>query len=269
MGGHGVRPTKRCLDDLGVDVPTADVPLHQLPAAPVAAAQALPERLAAGGVTRIRSLKDRVWFKVKTGRWRGAAVQLVAGELAWRGDDDGRLMLASLDRWWLGAVGYREDGSPRDFYEELATSSACSRSWKPQGIDTDPLLPQEWDRKRVALERALAERRVYQQVMIEAAARSLRSGKIVTASFSRYEMGALVRADRGEQYVAFIARGVFDPRVLAVMLDSLPGISNEHWQPEPGGAFGLEPQCGEVIYSAVLPSDVADSILERVPWSEE
>lgn len=268
-GSHGVRPTRRCLGDLGADVPTADIPLHELTVPPVPAAQALPERFAAGGVARIRSLKDRVWFKLKTGRWRGAVVRLTDDELDWPGDDPGAPVLAEQDPWWLGAAGYREEGSPLDFYEQIATRSVCDRSVKPQGVDTDALLPQPWDRKRLVLERAFTQRQVYEQVMLEAAAGSLRSGKVVTASFSQYEMGVLIRADRGEQYVAFIARGVHDPKVLAVMRDSFPGIAPDDWDPEPGGAFGLEPGCGEVIYSAVLPSEVADDILERVPWTDD
>lgn len=268
-GSHGVRPTRRCLGDLGADVPTADIPLHELTVPPVPAARRYrrgsPPAASRGSVLS-RTVSGS---SSKTGRWRGAVVRLTDDELDWPGDDPGAPVLAEQDRWWLGAAGYREEGSPQDFYEQIAARSACDRSRKPQGVDTDPLLPQEWDRKRLMLERALMQRRVYEQVMLEAGARSLRSGKVVTASFSQYEMGVLIRADRGDQYVAFIARGVFDPKVLAVMRDSFPGIAPDDWAPEPGGAFDLEPGCGEIIYSAVLPPEVAEDILDRVPWTDE
>lgn len=89
------------------------------------------------------------------------------------------------------------------------------------------------------------------------------------ADFSVYSMGVLIRADSGDQYVAFIAKNVLDVRVLAAMLDAFPGLDKDDWAPEPGGAFGLDPGPGEVVFSALLPAEVADRILERVPWSDE
>lgn len=177
--------------ELGIAPPTADVRLHGLGERPIREAQAQPDVIEAGGGERIVSVKDRVWFKLKTGRWRAAVVRLT-------------------------------------------------------------------------------ERLIYEQVMVEAVARSLRSGKVITAQFSAYSMGVVIRADRGEQCVAFTAEKVVNVRVLAaVMLDAFPGISNDDWAPEPGGFCGLQPEPGQIIYSAVLPSEVADAILERVPSTGE
>lgn len=78
----GVRPTKRCLEDLSISPPTVDIPLSALNNEPVPFAQDFPDRFEAGGLRRIRSLTDRVWFKLKTGRWRGAVVRLSSNELA-------------------------------------------------------------------------------------------------------------------------------------------------------------------------------------------
>ena len=82
MAEGAVRPTKRCLDQLGLQPPTVDVPLHTLSAEPIEYAQSIPERFEAGGAKRIRSLRDRVWFKVKTSRWRGAVTRLTDADLA-------------------------------------------------------------------------------------------------------------------------------------------------------------------------------------------
>lgn len=267
---NGVRPTKRCLDDLRVSPPTADVPLSLVEADPVPEAQAHPERFEAGGVERIQVLKDRVWFKMKTSRWRGAVVRLTDDDLLAEAEVQGQLAIAAPDRWWLGAAGTREDGSRRDFYEAIASASQCEKTpEKRDGVSTDDLLPQPWDRKRLLLERTYQQRKIYEEVMLVAAAKSLRCGKAVMADFSAYSMGVLIRADSGDQFVAFIAKNVLDVRVLAAMLDAFPGIDNDDWAPEPGGAFGLDPGPGEVVYSTVLPAAVADSILERVPWSDE
>lgn len=248
-------------------------PLSALNNEPVPFAQDFPDRFEAGGLRRIRSLTDRVWFKLKTGRWRGAVVRLSSNELAAEarvcGEQGTDPCITQEHRWWLGAAGVREDGSRTDFYEEVARAAACPASpEKRNGVDTDKLLPQDWDRKRLRAELAFAERHVYQKVMLQATAASLRSGKVVSAEFSEFSMGVVVRADRGQQFVAFIARNVFDPKRLAVMMDSLPGVQTDEWGPEPGGIADLQPAPGEIIWSALLSPEVADRILDLVPYSE-
>lgn len=272
-GGEQVRPTKLCLDAMGVAPPTIDQSLADIDAGPLASAQTLPEKFEAGAAQRIRSLRDRVWFKVKTGRWRGAATRLTDSDLAREASDADEQGIepdiTSAHRWWLGAAGWREDGSPTDFYSDVSGDARCPRTpSKPDGVDTDRLLPHDWDRRRLRAELAFSERDVYRRVMILAAARSLRTGKIITAGFDRFDMGVVVRADRGEQFVAFIARNVFDPKRLAVMLDSLPGVDHDDWQPEPGGIAGIEPAPGQIIWSAVLTPEAADHILELEPRDE-
>lgn len=68
-----VRPTKRCLADLDIDPPDLGTPLGEIDNPIITSAQALPEQRDAGGVERIISLTDRVWFKVKTTDRRAAA----------------------------------------------------------------------------------------------------------------------------------------------------------------------------------------------------
>ena len=60
-----VRPTKRGMDDLGIEMPEIDAPLHAIDQADIRGVQAIPKQLEAGGAKRLVGLKDRVWFKYK------------------------------------------------------------------------------------------------------------------------------------------------------------------------------------------------------------
>lgn len=77
----GVRPTKRCLDDLDLVLPDLGQPLEEIDHPVVACAQTVPELRNAGGTQRILTLSDRVWFKVKTGNQRAAVIQLHGDDL--------------------------------------------------------------------------------------------------------------------------------------------------------------------------------------------
>jgi hypothetical protein len=80
-----------------------------------------------------------VWFKVKpgSGRWRGAATVLD-------------------DQVWLGAAGWREEGSRDDFYTELGRTcrSAAKGSHAAAKTDTTWLLPGAADQARLSAEQA-------------------------------------------------------------------------------------------------------------------
>src|SRR5262245_57505651 len=136
-----VRPTKLCIDDLRLSVPTVDVPLPLVGHDLVKEAQRIPDLHAAGGVERIRVLSDRPWFKVKAGRWRGAATCLS------RRDRPGDSRLAELAPWWLGTGGYRRDKSPEDFYARLAATAG-------RDGNSDRWLPSAWDWGRLKIEAA-------------------------------------------------------------------------------------------------------------------
>jgi len=101
-----VRPTKRCLDDLGLAFPPVDLPLHEVDHPMVKKAQQTPAEVAASGAERIRSLTDRVWFKCKVSNLRGAVTKI---------DPSGTSVFALLESgdawWWIGAAGERQDGS--------------------------------------------------------------------------------------------------------------------------------------------------------------
>src|SRR5690606_8467574 len=98
-----VPPNKPCLGELSIDVPRLDTRLSDLRHPIVVKSQRMPSEVSTGAAERIRSLTDRTWFKVKTGPWRGAVVDLA--------DDTPEELAAFAARWWLGAAGRRVEDS--------------------------------------------------------------------------------------------------------------------------------------------------------------
>lgn len=99
-------------------------------------------------------------------------------------------------------------------------------------------------------------------IVIRIIAMSLTSGKLAVAEFQQHRIKALVRADNGhEAYLAIIAEGIPNQEVFALLLDCVPGIAPEDWQPEPSALAELEPSQGAIIWSTLFPSEVADAIL--------
>ena len=100
---HAVRPTKRCLSDLGLSFPTVNTPLSAIDHPLIGKAQRLPDDVASGGAERIKALTDRVWFKVKVVNLRGAATELLPEDSA-----QPELLSTAQAWWWLGAAGERK-----------------------------------------------------------------------------------------------------------------------------------------------------------------
>ena len=142
-----VRPTQLCLTMLSVGIPRLDVRLSELDHDLIAEAQRLPAAYEAGGADRILSLNDRLWFKAKTGRWRGAATLLSAKDQALL---DGRPV--DLARWWLGAGGFRRDGDPADFHASLEAAAKREAKGSTAHVCSDRWLPAKWDWERLQLE---------------------------------------------------------------------------------------------------------------------
>src|SRR5690242_16854472 len=120
--GTGVRPTRAALDDIGQPVPDLGLALEDLPSELLVKAQRLPDQVAAGGADRIVSVDDRVWFKVKTGDWRGAATQYDVRN----GDSPDDDVICS---WWLCSAGHRKaDSAQDDFYDQLKIECYAKRA---------------------------------------------------------------------------------------------------------------------------------------------
>ncbi len=100
-------------------------------------------------------------------------------------------------------------------------------------------------------------------MVIRLVAMSLKSGNLAIAEFRNHRIKALVRAENGhEAYLAIIAEGVPDPQMFALLLDCVPGVAPEDWQPEPSPLAEMDPGSGEIIWSTLFPSEVANEILD-------
>lgn len=250
-----VRPTKRALADLDLAAPDIGRALHELLDDVVLDAQRVPELHAADGVARIVSLTDRVWFRLRSGRVRSAVVRLTASEHAAAVGN-----LETTFRWWLGASGSRRADSGDDFYASLLQEA--QRHGGKKAPSTDHLLPQDWDRRRLLAELAFAWQRHLREMVLRLIASSLQTGQAAAAEYSRHRITAVARADDGETYLAITATGVANPKTIAVILASVPGVPAEDWQAEPGGAAGITPEPGEIIWSTLLPPEAAAAVLD-------
>lgn len=249
---EGVRPTKRCLADLGLSLPDLGQPLNELDNPVVTTAQAVPAQRDAGGAQRILSLSDRVWFKVKTGDQRAVVTQL-------HGDDLPAGLPSGAGAWWIGAAGRRQADSPqRDFYESIRRECTVGKT-----VSTTRLLPVDWDWKRFTAEQAVAWRREMRRMVIRLISTSLTTGHLAVAEFRQHRVKAFVRAGNDhEAYLAIIAEGIPDREIFALLLDCVPGVTPDDWQPEPSPLAEMEPARGEIIWSTLFPSEIASTILE-------
>jgi hypothetical protein len=257
MSQQPVRPTRRALSDIGVDVPDVGTPLHELSHPVVRASQQVPALHDCGGAERVVKLTDRVWFKCKTGRHRAVVTRLSE-------DDIGPELEPAWPegRWWIGGCGIRRDDSYGDFYKAIEREASAGA----KTISTDHLLPERWDVQRLVAEQGMAWLRHVQEMVVDIIATSLRSGRVVEAEYRQHRIKALVRAkDGNEAYLVIAAEGVPDPTVFALILGSVPGVSEKDWQPEPSDIADLTPGPGEVIWSTIFPPSVAATVLEMAP----
>jgi hypothetical protein len=249
---NSVRPTKRCLDDLGLSFPLLTSALYQIAHPLVRQAQALPEKCAANGAVRVVSLTDRVWWKVKTGTHRGIATNEVAEE-------------HKEAPWWLGAAGRRRDGDHDDFYKQI--ENECARTGKGTGSPSSAhLLPQPIDWERLHAETAARTVIALQAAVREAIAGSIRTGDPHSTLLANgWGLTALVRANKEDAYLALIASGGWDPAVYSLILDAVPGVPSGDWLPEPRDVVGIVPEADQIIWSTVLsPQAQTDILGDRV-----
>ncbi|OJX73386.1 MAG: hypothetical protein BGO91_16510 [Leifsonia sp. 71-9] len=254
-----VRPTKRALNEMDVPPPTLDIPLSELEHPLVVRAQSLPMLASDNAAERIRSLTDRVWFKVKTGSWRGAVGDVRAGV-----DEHTRALLDADDAWWwLTAAGPRQNDSPqRDFYARLDVEAHASG---PNSCSSDFLLPARWDLRRLEAELALALSTAIPPVVRRAAAMSMRHGEVHGFTAGPTDVRVRIRMlDDGQVYLAIGSTGVTDPKLFALLLSAFDGLTADDWLPEPGPNLNLDPAPGEILWSTMLSPVAQKSLLDEL-----
>lgn len=257
-----VRPTIRFLRDLGLSFPRLEEPLWRVPHPLVAHMQQTPDEVRAGGAEPIRSLSDRLWWKCKTSDLRAVVTRLTSAELA-------ALSLPEPAAWWGGAAGTRRDDSASDFYRQIRAEAL--RHGRGTGKpSTSHLLPQQVDADRFTAETVALAVEATRAMVLGLVARSLLDGRAYMAILSGHVITALVRAnDGGEAYLSIAAEGFIQPRMIALILSAVPGISESDWQPEPGGVTDIKPAEGQIIWSTMIPPDIQARILELAETTDE
>lgn len=245
-----VRPTVRCVrEDLGYPkLPPATLPLDRLDAPVLRKAQEVC-RTDPPSTGRIVSIDDRVLWKVKIERWRGAV---------W----------CESPRRWLVAAGRREAGSPDDFYADLADKG---RRWRAehnraavQPITTDTLinrlLPAADDEDRIGLEQAAAAVDEIRTVVADLVLSSARTSAEQSDEAGGCAIAVLVRRTEHEVYVGIRISGPVRENVTAVILAAVPAVA------DPAGWFldvmpGRSATPGELVWSNLLDPAALDQFL--------
>lgn len=250
----GVRPTKRCLDDLELGFPSITTPLTSVDHPLVSKAQTVPRQVTSGGTERVLALSDRFWCKVKVGNYRG-----IAGEL----QHDPASGLPE-HQWWLVAAGHRQADSPKhDFYDQITQECQRAARGMPNNVSSDALLPATIDAKRYIAEQAALLVDSIRQIVRDCLRRSTHTGEASVAETDGHRIVGLVKSTDGESYVAVAAEGFIRPDLIAIILDAVPGLSADDWIPEPGEVLGIQPISGQIIYSAMLPASAQAELLEE------
>ena len=219
-------------------------------------AQRVPAEAESGGLERIRALTDRLWFKCKTSVFRGAVTRLTTAELE---DRD----LPSDAAWWVGAAGERKADSRSDFYGQLEREASREGRGTSE-VSSAHLLPQSIDCERFLAEAAFNAVRAIREMVLTLIAKSLQDGRPYVAELRHHRITAMVRASDGaEAYLAVTAEGFPHSGFIAIILDSVPGIDNDDWQPEPGGILGITPDHGQIIWSTIIPPEIQADVLRR------
>lgn len=248
-----VRPTRNVLRTLGlaslrgplfpfklhVDLAEID---HDL----VRKAQEVPQKHLSRAAERIKSLKDRVWYKVKVNDDRGGVTDL-------GGDGESDL---SGHPWWLGLAGKRRSDSPQDdFYSTLPE---CTDDCLPVQDDWDRLAAETVTRAKFASQR-LVRRAAYCSMMS--------SGSWVGFTLTGdQEVRARLRVIDDCAYLSLGGVAIQNSQHFVLILSAFPDISIDDWMPESQGPLHLQLEPGEIIFSAMVdPSIQAELYQEFCP----
>lgn len=258
------RPTLLCLDDLGFRLASADqqkavheggsrsdrVVYNDTLLASLAhplLAYARDVWVGKSKQRRIGGIDDNVLLQCKENqRWRGA-------------------MHVDGEQPWLVAAGWREDGSPDDFYERLVSTCEAARTRlnrdgralrQGKKAYSEHLLPTEADRSRLKAEADAAAVEAARQTVPDLVHRALTQPRVVCEGDA---FGAHLRAvcEPGDQvdemHLAIYVMGGGRHDVDYVILDlALPGVGVADWERRDQDHFPLRPLPGERYWYVVL-----------------
>jgi hypothetical protein len=249
-----VRPTKNCLDAIGVLAPNLGVRLSDIEHPLVMRAQQVPQQVASKSAERIRSLTDRVWLKVKTSTWRGAVGDLeneISAEIQ-----------QFAQHWWLCAGGVRREDSPQsDFYSQLDDHAHAEGA---NSCSTDFMLPGVWDNRRLVAEAAVNAQKALSGLVVAAAAQSLMHSDIRGFTIGDRDVRVRIKVhEDGQAYIALSATGSIDHSFFVTLMSAIPGLATDDWMAEPDGSLEIEPEPGEIIWSTMLPAGVQSMLAEQ------
>jgi hypothetical protein len=216
------RPTLRVLrEDLKLALPPLPDPLDEISHPLLAKAD---EQFADDGTPheRIRAIDDKVLFKLKTGRWRGAAWLETGSEVP----------------VWLVAAGLREDGSKDDFYAALTTAAQAARARYntahtpplPTMTHSRPWLPTADDWDRYALEAGARFEQRLTSAVRELVTSTLQDGREHAALLDGLALGIqILTHSEHETYVAIRIIGSVPENLTALILSSVPACDPTGW----------------------------------------
>ncbi len=131
-------------------------------------------------------------------------------------------------------------------------------------MSTDGLLPGHTDYRRWSAESTALAVTAMRRLVRQADVRSAHDGKLWTVTVGHHVIGALVRSKGGESYLAITAQGYYDHKLVAVLLDAIPGVPKEDWGVEPGPVLGIAPSVGQIVFSTMLPPETLRSLLDKL-----
>jgi hypothetical protein len=164
--------------------------------------------------------------------------------------------------WWLCAGGTRQADSPQsDFYSQL---DERVHSKGPNSCSTNFLFPGEWALRRLFAEGALNAQIVVSDLVVTAAAESLMHSDIRGFTLGDRDVRVRIKVhDDGQVYIALSATGSVDHTFFVTLMSAIPGLSSDDWMAEPDGSLEIQPEPGEIIWSAMLPAAVQAMLAEH------
>lgn len=196
---------------------------------------------------RILGIDDTVLLQCKENqRWRGAV------------HVDG-------DQPWLVAAGWREDGSPDDFYERLVSKCEAERKRlnraglklrQGKAAYSEHLLPTKADRDRLAMEEVAAAAESSRRSVPGLVARAFAQPGVVCEgdAFGAHLRAVCQLGDQvDEMHLAIYVMGGGRHDVDYVILDlAIPGVGVEDWEWRDQDVFPVRPLPGERYWYVFL-----------------